>query len=296
MTNESLALVQVIITTLIISGTPLVLIGLGVMVAEQSGVINLGVEGMATVGALVAVIMVLHDSNPTLALLAAALAAAMVAGVFALVSVVWRGNQIVTGLAVSLLCLGFTSWLGQPYQSATLSLPRPSEIPFLAEIPLVGTIIFAQPPLVYWSLAMALMVGWSLNNHRLGWLIRACGQSPQSLYALGHSPQWIKTAAVVFGGAMAGLGGGFVSLYSSGIWHAIPLAGKGWIALALGGLAGIKPLRLVVFAYGFGAVVAGQLALQASGSGFGLSPHLLLALPYLAIILVLLLWSRRFKS
>lgn len=295
MSIEAEALIQVIVQTMVITATPLVLIGLGVMVAERAGVINLGVEGMATVGALVTAILMVQHSGSAIALLLAAVAAAGVAFGFALVTVVWRGNVIVSGLAVTLLCLGFTSWLGMGYQAEILSISKPLAIPFLSQIPLVGKLFFAQPLLVYIAWLLVGGVAWLLNRHRLGWLIRACGESPQSLYGLGYSPQKLQIAAVVFSGAMAGLGGGFVTLYSSGIWHSVPLAGRGWVALALAGLAGIKPLRLVVFAYGFGAVVAGQLALQASGSGFGLSPHLLAALPYVATILVLVIWSRRFS-
>ncbi|MCX8500906.1 MAG: ABC transporter permease, partial [Alphaproteobacteria bacterium] len=275
MTGDGLPILAALVQTMIASGTPLILIGIGVLVVEQAGVLNLGVEGMAAVGALVAFAVFAGVGNVTLGLLAAGIAGGGVALIFALVTQYWRGNQTVAGLGVTLGCLGLTSWLGRDYDSVILT-PSPGS-PF-------GGSLLGQPPLVYLAVLMLFATGWGLRNHLWGWMVRACGESPQSVNGFGLRPSVIRSAAILYGGVTAGLGGGYVSLYVLGQWQSNPLMGRGWIALALAGLAGLRPLRLLLAAYGFGAVSGLSLTLQASGTGlgFGLSPHFMNALPYCA--------------
>ena len=289
MAGDGLPILAALVQTMIASGTPLILIGIGVLVVEQAGVLNLGVEGMAAVGALVAYAVLAGSGSETLGLLAAGIAGGGVALIFALVTQFWRGNQTVAGLGVSVACLGLTSWLGRDYESMILTLSPGSRF---------GWSLLGQPLLVYLAVLMLFATSWGLRNHPWGWMVQACGESPQAAYGFGHRPTVICSSAILFGGVTAGLGGGYVSLYVLGQWQSNPLLGSGWIALALAGLAGLRPLRLLLAAYGFGAVSGLSLTLQASGAGLGigLSRQFMNALPYCAVILALVVWSRRHQG
>jgi len=205
--------------------------------------------------------------------------------------VIWLNtNQYATGLALSLFGAGFSAFVGLSYVQAKLpSLPKYA-IPGLADIPLLGPALFSLHPLVYGAMALVLVMMWFLYRTRAGLVLRAVGESPTSAHALGYPVRRIRLMAVVFGGAMCGLAGAYISTVYTPLWVEGMVSGRGWIALALTTFATWRPARVLLGAYLFGGVTMLQFHLQASG--VQLASQLLSMLPYLATIVVLVLISR----
>ncbi|MFA9441753.1 ABC transporter permease, partial [Uliginosibacterium sp. sgz301328] len=179
---------------------------------------------------------------------------------------------------------------GQHYVSFSLPGLKPLVIPFLADIPVIGKIFFQQDPVVYLSWIAFALVWWVLARTRLGLLLRAVGESPEAAHALGHRVLALRYGAVMFGGAMAGIGGAYLSTVYTPMWVQNMVAGRGWIAVALVVFATWKPERLMLGAYLFGGVTI--LQFHAQGLGIAVPSQILSALPYVATILVLVLISR----
>jgi general nucleoside transport system permease protein len=272
------------------AGTPLVFAALGELVVEKSGVLNLGVEGMMLVGAVTSFIVAAGTQSPWLGVAAGALAAAALSLVFAVIALTLRANQVATGLALSLFGVGLSAFIGRPYLSVVIGGIGPLGVPALTELPIVGTLLFGHNPLVYASLALFAVVQWFLYRTRAGLVLRAVGEAPQSAHAIGYRVIAIRYAAVVFGGACAGLGGAYLAVAYTPSWVEGMTAGRGWIALALVVFATWKPWRVIVGAYLFGSVTLAQF--QAQASGVAVPSQLLAMLPYLATIIVLAIISR----
>lgn len=272
------------------AGTPLVFAALGELVVEKSGVLNLGVEGMMLVGAVASFIVAARTQSPWLGVGAGALAAAMLSLVFAVIALTLRANQVATGLALSLFGVGLSAFVGRDYLSIVIEGIPPVAIDGLTDIPLVGRLVFGHNPLVYLSLALFVAVHWFLYRTRSGLVLRAVGESPQAAHAIGHRVIAIRYAAVVFGGACAGLGGAFLAVAYTPSWVEGMTAGRGWIALALVVFATWKPWRVIIGAYLFGSVTLAQF--QAQAAGVEVASQLLAMLPYLATIIVLAIISR----
>jgi simple sugar transport system permease protein len=272
------------------AGTPLVFAALGELVVEKSGVLNLGVEGMMLVGAIASFIVTAHTQSPWLGLAAGALAAAGLSVIFAVVALTLRANQVATGLALSLFGVGLSAFIGRDYSSVVIEGITPLSIPALSGIPVVGRLLFGHNPLVYLSLALFAGVQWFLYHTRTGLVLRAVGESPQSANAIGYRVIAIRYAAVVFGGACAGLGGAYLAIAYTPSWVEGRTAGRGWIALALVVFATWKPSRVVIGAYLFGSVTLAQF--QAQAAGVAIPSQLLAMLPYVATIVVLAIISR----
>ena len=272
------------------AGTPLVFAALGELVVEKSGVLNLGVEGMMLVGAIASFIVAAHMQSPWLGVAAGALAAALLSIIFAVVALTLRANQVATGLALSLFGVGLSAFVGRDYSSVVIEGITPLSIPALSGIPVIGGLLFGHNPLVYVSLALFAGVHWFLYHTRAGLVLRAVGESPQSANAIGYRVIAIRYAAVVFGGACAGLGGAYLAVAYTPSWVEGMTAGRGWIALALVVFATWKPTRVVVGAYLFGSVTLAQF--QAQAAGVAIPSQLLAMLPYLATIVVLAIISR----
>jgi simple sugar transport system permease protein len=272
------------------AGTPLVFAALGELVVEKSGVLNLGVEGMMLVGAIASFIVTAHTQSPWLGLAAGALAAAGLSVIFAVVALTLRANQVATGLALSLFGVGLSAFIGRDYSSVVIEGITPLSIPALSGIPVVGRLVFGHNPLVYLSLALFAGVQWFLYHTRTGLVLRAVGESPQSANAIGYRVIAIRYAAVVFGGACAGLGGAYLAIAYTPSWVEGMTAGRGWIALALVVFATWKPSRVVIGAYLFGSVTLAQF--QAQAAGVAIPSQLLAMLPYVATIVVLAIISR----
>lgn len=272
------------------AAAPLILAGLGELVAEKSGVLNLGVEGMMLIGAVVGFAGAVTSGSVAVGLLAAMLAGAAMAGAFAALTLGLQVNQVAAGLALTIFGVGFSALAGAPFQGqplpglATVIFPRLSEAS-----PLVQQLLLIDP-LVVLSLAGPVAVQLFLMRTRAGLLLRAVGESAEVAHAAGYKVRRIRLAATLFGGAMAGLGGAYLSLAYTPMWTENMVAGRGWIALALVVFSTWKPLWLVLGAWLFGFVtIAG---FQAASWGIPLAPNLLATLPYLATIIVLVAISR----
>ena len=273
------------------AATPLIFAGLGELVAERSGVINLGVEGMILIGAIAGFAAAAETGlGPAAGLPAGALAGMGAALVFAVFALSLAANQAACGLALTIFGIGLSAFIGQHYVSYSLPGLKPLSIPLLSDIPVIGPVLFHQDAVVYLSLAAFALVAWTLAKTRLGLLLKAVGESPEAAHAIGYPVLAIRYGAVLFGGAMAGLGGAYLSTVYTPLWVQNMSAGRGWIAVALVVFAAWKPGRLLQGAYLFGAVTI--LQFHAQGLGIALPVQLLAALPYLATIVVLVLISR----
>lgn len=276
----------------IVAGTPLIIVALGQLVAEKSGVLNLGAEGMMAMGAVAAFAATFHTGNPWIGVLAGMLAGALMSLLFAVVVLTLMGNQVATGLALSIFGVGLSAFVGKPYESEILDTVATFRIPLLADIPVIGGPLFNQQPLVYFSWAILSAIAWFLYRSRPGLLLRAVGESPSSAHSIGYSVIRIRYLATLFGGAMAGIGGAFLSVFYTPLWVEGMVSGRGWIAIALVVFATWRPFRVMVGAYLFGGVMVAQLFVQGSGLDFTIPSQFLSSLPYLATIIVLVIISR----
>ena len=277
-----------LIASSINAGTPLMLAALGLLINEKSGVVNLGAEGMMLVAAVIGFATTVHSGSATLGFIAGALAGMLLAGFFALLTV-WLGtNQYATGLALALFGSGASAYIGISYVGNSLENPKYA-IPFLSDIPFVGTALFRQHPMVYLSMLLCVGIIWFLYKSRAGLVLRAVGESPSSAHALGYNVRLIRLGALLFGGAFCGLAGAFLSLVYTPLWVEGMVAGRGWIALALTTFATWRPARVLVGAYLFGGVTI--LTYYVQGLGVSIASQWLSMLPYLATILVLVLIS-----
>ena len=282
-------LAQLIVLTLA-AGTPLVYAALGELVTEKSGVLNLGVEGMMLVGAVVAFIVAANSKSPWLGLGAGMCAGAALSLIFAVVTLTLQANQVASGLALSLFGVGLSAFVGLDYVSVVIEPFRPLAIPGLSDLPVIGKMLFGHNPLVYLSLVLFAAIQWFLFRTRGGLILRAVGESPQSAHAIGYPVIRIRYLAVLFGGACAGLGGAYLSIAYNPSWTENMTAGRGWIALALVVFATWKPWRVLAGAYLFGGVTLAQF--QAQALGVEIPSQYLSMLPYVATIVVLAIISR----
>jgi len=270
--------------------TPLLLAALGETVAERAGVLNLGVEGMMLMGAVSAFIVTTETGSDILGLLAAMLAAAGIAAIFGVLTLTLAANQVATGLAATIFGTGLSALLGARFVGkSVVPLPR-LHLPVLSDIPVLGQLFLQQDGMVYLALAITAGLAWAMAKTRAGMILRAVGESDTAAHALGHNVIGVRYAAVLFGGAMAGLGGAYLSLASTPMWIEGLTAGRGWIALALVVFGAWRPWRVLAGAYLFGGINVLQLYLQ--GAGFVAVPTQVLAMiPYLATIVVLMAMS-----
>jgi len=278
------------ILTIITAATPLVFAALGELVVEKAGVLNLGVEGMMIVGAIMAFATGVTTGSAVLAILVGALSGLLVSAVFGFLVLVLMSNQVATGLALTIFGLGLSALIGHGFVGMTFAgLPR-LDLPVLSKLAVVGPIVFGQDGMVYLSVVMTLSVALFLGKSRAGLILRAVGESHDAAHAIGYSVVRIRFAAIMFGGAMAGLGGAYLSLAYTPFWAENMTAGRGWIALALVVFAAWRPWRAFCGAYLFGGITIVQLHIQ--GIGLAIPSQFLSMLPYLVTIFVLVLISR----
>ena len=278
-----------LVASLMIASTPILLAAIGELVAEKSGVLNLGVEGMMIVGAISGFIVAVATGSPAMGFAAAAGAGAALSMIFAILVLVFLSNQVATGLGLTLFGLGVSSLMGQGYVGIRPPSSPRLEIPVLSDIPYVGQAVFSHHPVVYISLLLVFLVWLYLRRSRSGLILRAVGESHEAAHALGYHVRLTRFAAIMFGGACAGLGGAFLSLVIVPQWTDGMTAGRGWIALAIVVFASWKPVRVLLGAYLFGGVTVLQLNLQAAG--IAIPVELLSMSPYLITILVLVIIS-----
>ena len=238
-------------------------------------------------GAMVGVVVQVKTQNPVLSVLAAGLAAAVLATVHAFITVYLNGNQLVSGIGLSIVGTGLSGFLGRPYIGVRFSGIDVWAIPFLKDLPIFGKMFFQQDPLVYLTILAAAGVWFLLFRTRLGLHIRAVGEDPYSAYAQGVSVRHSRMLAIILGGFLAGIGGAHLSLAYTQLWAERMTAGQGLIAVGLVIVAGWHPVRVLLATYLFGVLIVLHPNLQASG--ITVSPYILAALPYLFAVLALTL-------
>ncbi len=279
----------VLIASLMVASTPILLAAIGELVVEKSGVLNLGVEGMMIVGAICGFAVAVESGSPALGFIGAALGGAALSMLFGILTQYFLSNQVATGLALTLFGLGLSALIGQGYIG--IKPPATGDVNFgpLADLPVLGTILFRHDLMVYISLGLIAGVWAFLKYSRAGLILRAVGESHDAAHALGYNVRTVRLMAIGFGGACAGLGGAYLSLIRVPQWTEGMTAGAGWIALAIVVFASWRPWRVLVGAYLFGGVTVLQLNLQAAG--LDVPVQYLSMSPYIITILVLVIIS-----
>lgn len=264
-----------LLASLMVASTPILLAALGEMVVEKAGVLNLGVEGMMITGAVVGFAVGVNTSSPAAGFVAAATAGAGLALLFGLITQFLKSNQVATGLALTLFGLGLSSLIGKPYEGMKSLTLGKLEVPVLGDLPVFGPVLFRHDPVVYLSLVAVVAVWAFLRYTRAGLILRAVGENHEAAHALGYKVVRVRLMAILFGGAMAGLGGAYVSLVRVPQWTEGMTSGAGWIALAIVVFASWRAVWVLLGAYLFGGLTVLQLNFQAAGI------PLLVALPWL---------------
>ncbi len=280
----------ILIASLMVASTPILLAAIGELVAEKSGVLNLGVEGMMITGAICGFAIAVETGSPFLGFIAAAIGAALLSLIFGVITQLLMANQVATGLALTLFGLGLSALLGQKYVGVKPPATQKMDIPILSDIPVFGRVLFQHDLMIYVSLALIFAVWATLKYSRIGLILRAVGENHDAAHALGYKVVRIRLIAIAFGGACAGFGGAYLSLVRVPQWTEGMTAGAGWIALAIVVFASWRPWRILLGAYLFGGVTVLQLNLQAAG--VAIPVEYLSMSPYLITILVLVIISR----
>lgn len=281
---------EAVILTIITASTPLLLAAIGELVVERSGVLNLGVEGMMVVGAVCGFVAAYTTGSAAFGVLAAVLAGMAMSLLFGFLTQTLATNQVASGLALTLLGLGLSGLIGESFTGLPGVKLQPIDIPVLTDIPFLGAILFGQDVLVYASFVLVFAVSYAMTRTRAGLVIRAVGDNHHSAHALGYNVIAVRYGCILFGGACAGLAGGYLSLVYTPQWVENMTSGRGWIALALVVFATWIARRVLVGAYLFGTVWI--MGLYAQGMGIGIPSQVLSSFPYLITILVLVLISR----
>jgi simple sugar transport system permease protein len=286
------------------SGTVLLFATLGEVLAERSGVLNLGVEGMMLIGAMSAYTIAVKVGNPWLGLLVAMLFAGAISQIHAFISITLQADQVVSGLALTFVGTGVSLVLGEGLSKAgAISLLPTFTVPLLAQIPVLGPIFFSnQSVLVYVGYLMAPVAWYFINRTRPGLHLRAVGEYPAAADALGINVYGMRYLYVFVGGMLAGLGGATISLAVSPGWFSeLTTGGQGWIAIGLVIFAQWNPLRAAVGSYAFGALrrlildIQGPTSLLGLRNPFFYNPYwgfFLQMIPYAFTIIVLVIGSR----
>jgi len=292
--------------TAVQAGTPLLLAILGGILCEKVGNLNLGIEGMMIMGASVGFAAGINTSSPFLSVLAAALAGSAGALIYAFITVTLRGNQVVTGLVLTIFGTGIAGFLGKSLsgKNAPDSIKdtfATVEIPFLSKIPILGKVIFSQSLYVLGAIIIAILIYFYLNKTKIGLNTRAVGENPSAADASGINVNLYKYLNILAGGALCGLGGAYFSLVFIARWQDNITAGAGWIAVALVIFSTWNPIKAIFAAYAFGALRGISFAFQSTPLPFFkkdiyLSFQLLNMLPYVATIVVLVVISIKKKK
>lgn len=277
-----------ILAASITAGTPILFAALGELIAERSGVMNLGVDGMMLVGAVTGFMVAVNFGNPWLGVGIALVSGALLALIHAYLTVTLRANQVVSGLALTLFGTGLSDYLGKAYvgMRAEQTFGKMA-IPFLSDIPIIGPVVFKQDMLVYVSYILVILTAFFLYKTRAGLFLRALGENPAAVDSVGVNVFRLRYLYVAIGGALAGLGGAYLSLAYAPCWLENMTAGRGWIAVALVIFAIWDPWRALAGSYLFGGVDAMGFHLQVIG--LPISVFILNMLPYVFTILVLIL-------
>jgi len=283
--------IQDVLVIVVTAATPLLIAAVGELVSERAGVLNLGVEGMMIVGAATGFAAAYLTDSTMLGVIAGILAGAVLASIFAFLTLGLAANQVASGLALTILGRGVANLIGSSFVGLKRTPAPHLYIPGLSDLPMVGKLIFGQDFFVYFALLLTGAVAYWLMRTRSGLTLRAVGDNHSSGHSLGVPVRRIRLLAVLFGGGCAGLAGSYLSLAYTPFWSPDMTAGRGWIALALVVFASWKPWRALAGALLFGGVSVLQLVFQTWG--VPIAPQFLAALPYLTTIAVLVVLSIR---
>ena len=279
----------------IVAGTPLLFATLGEIITERAGHLNLGVEGMMLMGAVVGFLVGLVTANPFLALLGAMAAGALGALIYAFLTVTLRANQVVAGLTLTIFGTGFSGFMGKgligEIMPENIKAFWKADIPVLRDIPFIGKVFFQQDLFVYLGYAAAIAFGIYLYHTRTGLNARAVGESAAAADAAGIHVILYKYVHILMGGALCGLGGAYLSLVYVPAWQENVTAGRGWIAVALVIFVVWSPYKALIGAYLFGGLDI--LGFRLQGYDIKISQYVIDMLPYIATILVLVVGSIR---
>lgn len=289
----SVAFISTFLAAAVAGTLPLLLAAVGETVSERSGVLNLGIEGMLLLGGYSAFVVTLNTGSYALGMVAGA-ATGGVASIVMIVLNVWLAlNQIVLGLAVTLIGTGLTSVLYLFYYSDSrprLGTPPSVDVPLLSEIPVLGTVIFSQSTIFWGSLVAIVVVAWILSRSQWGLSVKACGQKPSALDAAGGNVLETRSVSVLFGGVFAGFGGAYLVLVTTGAFTPFMTNGMGFIAIVIT-MLGKGSIRLVAAAaFLYGLTVAVGTALQLTP--VTLPIEMITMLPFVVIMIVLMIFAR----
>ncbi len=290
MEASPLVLVVAVLQAAVRSGTPILFVCIGEIYAERSGVLNVGLEGLMLVGAIAGFSVGYSVGNPVVGVIAAAIAGALFSLIHAYVTITLRADQIVSGLTLTILGTGISGFFGKPMIGQVGPGFDQIAIPGLSSIPILGQVLFRQDAMVYLSYLLVPIAWWVMYKTHLGLAIRSVGENPATADSLGVSVTKVRYGCVLFGGAMAGLGGAYLSLAYTTMWIEQMSGGRGWITLALVIFAAWNPARAMLGAYLFGGADALQLRVQAVG--IEIPTYFLMMLPYVLTITILVLASR----
>ncbi|NLV22422.1 MAG: ABC transporter permease [Syntrophomonadaceae bacterium] len=291
----TLGAIVALLAATVVAGTAILFAAVGELLAERSGIMNLGVEGMMLVGAVMGFIFTVLTGNHWYGLMAAMAGGGMMAAIHAFLTITLRANQVVCGLALTIFGTGVSGFLGKSYQGTPITDPfRAVSIPVLADIPVLGPIFFKQDVLVYISIIIAALLWLLLFRSRWGLSIRAVGQNPAAADAVGISVSRVRYFCTIMGGVLAGMGGAYLSLAYAPSWQENMTSGRGWIAVALVIFALWNPIRAILGSYLFGGVEA--LTFRMQTAGVDISTFYLAMMPYLLTIFVLVLVTIRRRS
>jgi len=303
---EFLGALTLFLQTAVQMGTHILFAVLGGILCEKIGNLNLGIEGMMLLGASMGFAAALATANPFAAVVAAGCAGALGALIYGVITITLRGNQVVTGLILTIFGTGVSGFLGKSLAGKALpdSVQRAFttiSIPLLSDIPVIGTIFFKQSPYVLAGMILGVLLYVYFRFTRIGLNARAVGENPAVADAAGIPVILYKYVHVIAGGFCCGLGGAYLSLVFVPRWQENITAGAGWIAVALIIFSTWNPLRAIFAAYLFGALRGvgfkfQNIDMSIAGNRIIFHSQLLDMIPYLATIIVLLIITRRRKK
>ncbi len=291
----STSAIVALLAATVVAGTAILFAAAGELLTERAGILNLGVEGMMLVGAVLGFIFTVRTGNHWYGIFAAMIGGGLMASLHAFISVTLRGNQVVSGLALTIFGTGVSGFLGKGYQGIPVNDAfQVINVPVLSKIPFLGPIFFQQDALVYCSIIITIIIWYVLYRTRWGLSIRSVGQNPAAADAVGISVSRVRYCCTIIGGVLAGMGGAYLSLAYAPSWQENMTSGRGWIAVALVIFALWNPLRAILGSYLFGGVEA--LTFRMQTAGVNISSFYLSMLPYILTILVLVLVTIRYAQ
>ncbi len=292
---ELLNTLQSLIQAALRMGTPLAYTAIGETYGERAGVINIGLEGLMLIGALAAYAVAFFTGSITLAVAAAALVTGLFGGLFAFVTITLKANQIIAGVTLNLVGLGLTSFMHRTLfaemTTRAITPLAPIQIPGLSDLPLVGPILFQQNLLVYGVLLLAPLASFVLNRTMLGLALRSVGEHPRATATAGLPVAKLRYGAVIFGAALAGIGGAYLPVAHANQFVEGMVAGRGFIALAIVVFGRWTPQGALWASLLFGFTFALQFRLQTQD--LQVAYQFIQIMPYAATIALMIILRNR---